>query len=561
MRQISGTFFRRKQERLRRIQQQQTRIPKSKHRTVTAQTNENLIQGNGLDGGNRNKKVDKNSDSVNTRDNPSFILTESKTDPAYLTLQRMIPQDEINGETNIDHTVSTDTVQVHVNMEVVPEQTGMTDETNSEREYKPVIQDRIEGNNKSNSLINDNVQVQLETNVLKNNSKTALQRRTPLLDSSEHYPPNKVSSVKLKHEGKKSSSDECTQSGEQIFANKSTENVQVAAGNKIITKDTSADQTTFLTNLVSKEGKRNEQDIKCKTDESLNSKSTSDEGMEHENGRKSEGHKSQSYNNKHKWKARFDREHGRMVESTDKNTGISHSVKTNKDDRETDSDYYEHLTDWTTKYSIDNSDDSNTIQGVVLPSHVCVTDEEQMLRDYNSQNLISGKNIDCQMSANTNNDPHKENIFNGKTYRRHARLKHSSEPGSSVSHHNTEASSQNKPRSKSECYDDQDSQNVPKSGSGNTLEEEIYQKTKRITDKTAQSIVRVKCGSEIKDNLKKFSGTKNKMRNLAIRRKSPLESKNSDESGYASCTSDRDRNVSQASNMSAETIKEEDQEM
>ena len=51
-----------------------------------------------------------------------------------------------------------------------------------------------------------------------------------------------------------------------------------------------------------------------------------------------------------------------------------------------------------------------------------------------------------------------------------------------------------------------------------------------------------------------------KIRKMAVRRKSPLELKASDESGYASCASDRDRHASETSNISAEIINEEDQD-
>ena len=53
------------------------------------------------------------------------------------------------------------------------------------------------------------------------------------------------------------------------------------------------------------------------------------------------------------------------------------------------------------------------------------------------------------------------------------------------------------------------------------------------------------------------SNGKCKYRKKAVRRKSPLEFKTSDESGYASCASDRDRHVSETSSISVEIISEE----
>ena len=123
MRQLSSTFFRRKRERLRQAKQHKPKSSESRQNNVQNQSNGSLIPLDGLDDGARKKKVKQKIDSVNNRDtdNPSFILAESKTDPAYLTMQRIIPQGGIKSQANKDNCFKTDIVQVHVNIEGHPE--------------------------------------------------------------------------------------------------------------------------------------------------------------------------------------------------------------------------------------------------------------------------------------------------------------------------------------------------------------------------------------------------------------------------------------------------------
>ena len=136
MRQLSSTFFRRKRERLREAKQPKSKSPESRQNNVQNQSNGSLIPLDGLGDGATKEKVKQKIDCVNNRDrdNPSFILTESKTDPAYLTMARIIPQDGMKSQANKDNCSKTDIVQVHVNNTELPEFRA-SDEFKAENKY------------------------------------------------------------------------------------------------------------------------------------------------------------------------------------------------------------------------------------------------------------------------------------------------------------------------------------------------------------------------------------------------------------------------------------------
>ena len=473
-------------------------------------------------------------------DDPSFVLIESKTDPAYLTLQRIIPQDEIKAEANINNDVSSDTVQVHVSMEVIPEQTGKRNETDPETtKYLAEIGDGIKRNKKSTSFNDGNIQFHPEDNKFKNNSKAILEgERISQKGNRDSSTQKRPSSSKAKNDSKKFDCDRTTQENElaQVSeVNKKEESI-------VIEKDT-IDQALENDFRVAQE---HQQFNKCKTKGNLNGKSTNDEIIVLINGRQSKEGGSLCYDSYsqeqpctkhtnivkgskslndhkpgHKFKIKFSSEHGRMFDFRNKiySSSISHPIQdTNKSSEEecaTDNDDYDNLTDWTIKYSGDIGDDSNAIKGIVLPPSVTMTDEEQLHHDYNSQNLVSTNDGDCDRSSSTNIKLSQEDVLRSTTRNKvnsqDVRLKHKSEPGSSVSDYNRVCSSQNKPRSKSECYDDDmNLQNVTKRCSEEPIWKHTLRNAKYIANKPTHNISIV---SETNDKVEKPPKFQNELKN------------------------------------------------
>ena len=582
MRQLSSTFFRRKRERLRQAKQHKSKSSESRQNNVQNQSNGSLIPLDGLDDGVRKKKVKHKIDSVNNRDkdNPSFILTESKTDPAYLTMERIIPQGGIKSHANKDNCFKTDIVQVHVNIAGHPEFKA-PDEFKAESKYLT-----LDGTlPKDDIKINRNRQSGDRSTVSENNKNNIVcitLDNTNVTDSSvlEDRHADLISDT-----GRKTTpSSNSDKRSEAIFMHESTSDM----GGKSVTVDIESDLQSMKGQAKDSYNKFDEiRDLAIEVRErdsdetencfpSLRVEDEVDECFAHTdlNGEEPEsqqlqgdqckqckqgsicGHSAATRHNirkgskslkengsEHKWKIKFRSEHG------------SSSTVIKVDQGE-----YENLRNWTTKYQ---DKDGYGKQFSCLPSQVSTEEAEGnnggeatstgkseidiLNNQYFSKETIEQSDENCSTS---------KEVSTIRLHRQAFRRKHNSEPGSSVPTKNAALSSQTTYRTKSESHDIRDKdRNNP---TNYCLRELQYAETKDNSFKNKDTFVDDIEKSTENQRPKIMSNGKNKYRKKAVRRKSPLELKTSDDSGYASYASDRDRHVSEMSNISVEIISEEE---
>ena len=516
MRQLSSTFFRRKRERLREAKQHKSKSPESRQNNVQNQSNVSLIPLDGLGDGARKEKVKQKIDCVNNRDrdNPSFILTESKTDPTYVTMERIIPQDGMKSQANNDNCFKTDIVQVHVNDEEHPEFKASED---FKAESKYLTLDRI--------VPEDIVKMDRNCYNSKNNKNDVVSLTSDSVLEDRH--------ADLTCDNDRKTSP-CTNSDErtEIFMHESTSDM----GGRRATVDIESD-------LQSTEGQANDscnkfdeiRDLAIEVRErdsdetdnclqSLHVRHETDECSAHAgaNGEMPESDQLQGHQCKHCQR--------------DITPGNSEAARHNNK-----------------KGSKSKREDGNGKQCSGSPSQVSTeevkgnVDEEATSTNKSEINILNSQH--CSKETIEQSD---ENCLTSKevsTIRLHRqafRRKHNSEPALSVSHKDVVLSSQTEHRTNSERHD------ITDKDTNNSMDDHLRELQRAETkDNSFQKLTRNQRPETVCNG-------KNKYRKRAVRRKSPLEFKTSDESGYASSVSDRDRHISETSNISVEIISEEE---
>ena len=576
MRQLSSTFFRRKREKLRQAKQHKPKSSESRQNNVQNQSNGSLIPLDGLDDGARKKKVKQKIDSVNNRDtdNPSFILTESKTDPAYLTMQRIIPQGGIKSQANKDNCFKTDIVQVHVNIEGHPEfkaeskyltldGTLPKDDIKMKRNRQSGDRSTFTENNKNNivCITPDNTNV-TDSSVLEDRygdlrSDTG-RKTTPSTNSDKRsegiFMHESTSDMGSKNVTVDIESDLQSMKGQAKDSYNKFDEIRDLA---IEVRERDSDETEKCFPSLRVEDEVDE----CSAHTDLNGEGLESQQLQGDQCKESKldsicvcsaptrhnirkGSKSLKENgSEHKWKIKFRSEH------------VSSGTVIKVDQGE-----YENLRNWTTKYQ---DKDGYGKQFSCLPPQVSIDEAEGnnvgeatstgksevdiLNNQHFSKETIEQSDENCSTS---------KEVSTIKLQRQALRRKHNSEPGSSVPTKNAALSSQTAYRTKSESHDIRDKdRNNP---TNYCLQELQYAETKDNSFENKDTFVDdiEKCTENQRPKI--MSNGKNKYRKEAVRRKSPLEFKTSDDSGYASYASDRDRHVSEISNISMEIISEEE---
>ena len=583
MRQLSSTFFRRKRERLRQAKQHKSKSSDLRQNDVQNQSNGSLIPLDGLDHGAREKKVKQKIDSVNKKDadNPSFILTESKTDPAYLTMERIIPQAGMKSQANKGNCFKTDIVHVHMNNEAA-------DEFKDESKYLtlhgtlpendiPMDQNRQSEDTVSENRKNNGVSITPSNTNAPNIHSSVLEDKYADLISDTDRKTTPYTNYDKRIEG--------------IFMHESTSDM----GGKSVTVDIESDLQSIkgqakdsynkfdeIRDLAIEARERDSDEtencfpslrVEDEVDECSAHTDLNGEGLESQqlqgdqckqckqndicghsaatryNMRK--GTKSLKENgSEHKWKIKFRSEHGRHLQLPDSNSTV---IKVDKGD-------YENLRHWTTKYQ-DEYGNGNQFSG--LPSQVSTEEvegnnsREAISTDKSEMDILNNQHFSTEtIEQSDENSSTSKEMSTLKLHRRAFRRKHNSEPGLSVPTKSAALSSQTAYRSKSESHDirEKDRNNT----TNYCLRELQYAETKDDSIKKKDISVDYIEKSTENQRPKIMSNGKNKYRQKAVRRKSPLELKSSDDSGYASCAPDRDRHVSEISNISVEIISEEE---
>ena len=245
----------------------------------------------------------------------------------------------------------------------------------------------------------------------------------------------------------------------------------------------------------------------------------------------------------HKWKIKFRSEHGKS----------STVIKVDQSE-------YENLRNWTTKYQ---DEDGYGKQFSWLPSQVSTegvkgnNGGEATSTGKSEMNILNNQHFSKETIEHSDeNCSTSKEVSTIRLHRQAFRRKHNSEPGSLVPTKNAALSPQTTYRTKSEGHDIRDKdRNNP---TNNCLRELQYAETKDNSFKNKDTFVDDIEKSTENQRPKIMSNEKNKYRKKVVRRKSPLELKTSDDSGYASYASVRDRHVSEISNISVEIISEEE---
>ena len=483
MRQLSSTFFRKRRERLRQAKQYKSKSLESGKNNVQNQSNGSVIPLDGLDDGARKKNVKQKKDRVNNRDvdNPSFILTESKSDPAYLTMERIMPHDVMKTQANRDNCFKTDIVQVHVNIEGHPEFRA-SNEIKAESKYltlegtfpkddikmdqNPQSRDTVSENNKNNgvSIKSDN------TNVINIDNSVLEDRHADLTTDTDRKTSPNLNSDK--------------RTGD-IFMHESTSDM----GSKRVTVDIESDlQSTKgqvkdsynnfdeISDLAIEARKRDsgekenclaslrvaDETDECSTQTGLNgekpeSQQLQDQCKQHRSDnisvhsaarRLRKGSKSLKENgSEHKLKIKFRSEHGRLRQLTD---GSNTVIKVDKGD-------YESLRNWTTKHQDEDGDGNQCSLPVSIKEAEGNNDAEATSTDQSEINILD--NQQCSKETIEQSDENcstSEVVSTIRLHRQAFRRKCNSEPGPSVSNKDVALSSQTANRAKSECHDIKD---------------------------------------------------------------------------------------------------------